>query len=66
MSNLSDACNGTLRFLDALVGIEYTLDPDAMCPGVDMPVVLGKCQKPGPHGPHRGDEPPPYLDKEHR
>lgn len=60
MSTCSDAVRGTLRFIDALVGIEHIVDPDGLCPGVDMPVVLGKCQKPGPHGPHRNGEPPTY------
>jgi hypothetical protein len=61
MGKLSDAFHGVDRFLVAVAGIEVSEDlPDGMCPGVDMPVVLGKCQKPGPHGPHRGDEPPVY------
>lgn len=59
-SNFSNACKGTLRFLDALVGVEYKVDPDSWCPGLDMPVVLAVCQRPGPHGPHRCGEPPVY------
>lgn len=62
MSTVGDAIKGTLRFLDACVGIEYDVDPGTICPGVETPVVLGKCQKPGPHGSHRADEPPPYPE----
>ncbi len=62
MSTFGDAVKGVLRFGDALVGVEYIVDPDGLCPGVDMPVVLGQCQKPGPHGPHRNSEPPIYPE----
>ncbi len=56
-----NALKGTLRYLDACLGIEYTVDPDAICPGAP-PVVLGLCQKPGPHGRHRCGDPPVYED----
>lgn len=62
MSTCWEAIKAVSTFVDATFGVERSIDPDAMCPGVDKPWKMAFCGKPGPHGRHRGDEPPPYSD----
>lgn len=57
-----EICKATSTFIDVAMGVERSIDADAVCGGIDKPWKMAFCGKPGPHGSHRGDEAPPYTD----
>jgi len=60
MSEVWNAVKSVTAFLDVALGVERSIDPDAICHGVAKSWEMAFCGKPGPHGRHRGDEPPTY------
>jgi hypothetical protein len=66
VSEVWNAVKSVDAFLSTCVGIERSIEPDAVCPGVDKAWKMAHCGKPGPHGRHRGDEDPPYAGGESR
>jgi hypothetical protein len=62
VSEAWNAIKSVDAFLGTCLGLERSIAPDAICPGVDAVWKMAHCGKSGPHGRHRGDEDPSCTD----
>ncbi len=64
MSTIWDYYNSADAFVATVLGVTRSIDPDAVCGGVENSWEMAVCGAIGAHGQHRGDEPAPRPEGE--